>query len=86
MATKTQTQNKFEGILKNLKILYSFDFIDETSFNRFLEQIAESLQKASTTETKKDKEIKTTNLGEEARKAKDKAIKNKLLLFGSLYY
>ena len=86
MATKTQTKNKFEGILNNLKILYNFDFIDENSFNRFLEQIAESLKSAEATEAKKAQKIKTQNLGEEARKAKDKAIKNKLMLFGSLYY
>jgi len=86
MATKTQTKNKIEGILSNLKILYNFDFIDETIFDKFLEQIAENLQKASITETKKDQEIKIKNIGEEARKAKDKALKNKLLLFGSLYY
>ncbi|MCK5304022.1 MAG: hypothetical protein KAJ72_02160 [Candidatus Heimdallarchaeota archaeon] len=83
MATKMQTKTEFITIFNNLKTLYSFEFIDEETFNAFLKQIAENLLATDFEEMLDETEIKTQDISKEVRKAKDQALKNKLMYFGS---
>ena len=83
MATKMQTKTEFITIFNNLKTLYSFEFIDEETFNAFLKQIAENILATDFEEMLDETEIKTQDISKEVRKAKDQALKNKLMYFGS---
>ena len=83
MATKIQTKTEFITIFNNLKTLYNFEFIDEETFNLFLKQIAEHLLATNIEGLFDEKEIKTQDISKEVRKAKDNALKNKLMYFGS---
>ena len=78
-----QTKTEFITIFNNLKTLYSFEFIDEETFNAFLKQIAENLLATDFEEMLDETEIKTQDISKEVRKAKDQALKNKLMYFGS---
>ena len=82
MATKIQTKTEFITIFNNLKTLYSFEFIDEETFNAFLKQVAENIL-ATKIEAYDEKEIKTQDIGKEVRKAKDQALKTKIMYYGS---
>ena len=82
MDTKISAKAEFISILNNLKTLYSFDFIDDETFDAFLKQIAENLL-ASTEELSEPEEVQTQDIGRELRKAKDRAIEKSLLHFGS---
>ncbi|MHA1552318.1 MAG: hypothetical protein ACTSUP_03555 [Candidatus Heimdallarchaeaceae archaeon] len=83
MATKIQTKTEFITIFNNLKTLYSFEFIDEETFNAFLKQIAENILATDFEEMLDETEIKTQDISKEVRKAKDQALQNKLMYFGS---
>ncbi len=83
MATKIQTKTEFITIFNNLKTLYNFEFIDEETFNLFLKQIAEHLLATNIEGLYDEQEIKTQDISKEVRKAKDHALKDKLMYFGS---
>ena len=83
MATKIQTKTEFLTIFNNLKTLYSFEFIDEETFNAFLKQIAENILATDFEEMLDETKIKTQDISKEVRKTKDQALKNKLMYFGS---
>jgi len=83
MTTKIQTKTEFITIFNNLKTLYSFEFIDEETFNVFLKQVAENLLATNVEEMRDENEIKTQDINKEVRKAKVHALKNKLMYFGS---
>ena len=82
MDAKISAKAEFISILNNLKTLYSFDFIDDETFDAFLKQIAENLL-SSTEELSEPEEVQTQDIGRELRKAKDRAIEKSLLHFGS---
>ncbi len=83
MATKIQTKTEFITIFNNLKTLYSFEFVDEETFNAFLKQVAENLLATNVEEMPDETEIKTQDISKEVRKTNDIALKNKLMYFGS---
>ncbi len=83
MATKIETKTEFITIFNNLKTLYSFEFVDEETFNVFLKQVAENLLATNVEEMHDENEIKTQDISKEVRKTKDQALKNKLMYFGS---
>jgi len=78
-----QTKTEFITIFNNLKTLYSFEFIDEGTFEAFLEQIAENLLAIISEDMSDENQFKKQDIGKEIRKAKDYALKNKLMYFGS---
>ncbi len=86
MASKVQVEAVRQIVIDNMKILYDFEFIDEDLYYTFLKQLMEGLSEIDEKKSKPDKEISKESLESEIRKAKDKAIAQKLLLFGSLYY
>ena len=63
-----------------------FEFIDEELYYSFIKQLVEGLSDRDNKKSRPDKEISRERRENEVRKAKDKAIAQKLLLFGSLYY
>lgn len=82
MAIKIDTKTEFITIFNNLKTLYSFEFLDEETFNIFLQQIAENLLSAQEKAIEQE-EIKTKDISKEGKKAKDKALATMLLYFES---
>ena len=86
MASKVQVETVRQIVIDNMKILYDFEFIDEELYYSFIKQLMEGLADLDKKKIKPDKAISKESLESEVRKAKDKAIAQKLLLFGSLYY
>ncbi|OLS32286.1 MAG: hypothetical protein HeimAB125_10530 [Candidatus Heimdallarchaeota archaeon AB_125] len=86
MASKVQVEAVRQIVIDNMKILYDFEFIDEEQYYSFIKQLMEGLSEIDKKKSRRDKEISMESLESEVRKAKDKAIAQKLLLFGSLYY
>jgi hypothetical protein len=86
MASKVQVEAVRQIVIDNMKILYDFEFIDEDLYYSFIKQLMEGLSEIDRKKLKREKEVSKESLESEVRKAKDKAIAQKLLLFGSLYY
>lgn len=86
MASKVQVEAVRQIVIDNMKTLYDFEFIDEEQYYSFIKQLMEGLSEIDKKKSRRDKEISMESLESEVRKAKDKAIAQKLLLFGSLYY
>ena len=86
MVAKAKNETKFENAFENLKILYNFQFLDEESFYRFLEQVKESLYKLFERESRVHRVVQRRKLEKEVNDSRLKAIEDKILLFGSGYY
>jgi len=86
MATKVQVETVRQIVIDNMKVLYDFEFIDEELYYSFIKQLMEGLSDRDNKKSRPEKKISKQSIENEVRKAKDKAIAQKLLLFGSFYY
>ena len=86
MVAKVENKTKFENSFANLKILYNFQFLDEESFYRFLDQVKEHLIKLFEKESRVQRIVKRKQLEKKVNDSRLKAIEDKVLLFGSGYY
>ncbi len=86
MASKVQVETVRQIVIDNMKVLYDFEFIGEDLYYSFIKQLMEGLSDYDNKKSKSDKKISRESIENKVRKAKDKALAQKLLLFGSLYY